>query len=45
MPAAMPADAPLRAPGKPWFAVIRVAADGLVVTTDRTKTLVLGRAR
>lgn len=42
---AMPAETPLRAPGKPWSAVIRVAPDGLVVTTDRTKSLRLARAR
>jgi CubicO group peptidase (beta-lactamase class C family) len=41
---AMPADAPLRAPGKPWAAVIRIAPDGLVITTDRTKHLRLARA-
>jgi hypothetical protein len=41
----MPADTPLRAAGKPWSAVVRVAADGLVVTTDRTKQLHLGRVR
>ena len=40
---AMPADAPLRAAGKPWTAVVRVEADGLVITTDRTKGLRLGR--
>jgi hypothetical protein len=42
---AMPADTPLRAAGKPWSAVVRVGADGLVVTTDRTKQLHLGRVR
>lgn len=41
---AMPADAPVRAPGKPWGAVLRVAADGLVLSTDRTRGLKLTRA-
>lgn len=42
---AMPADTPVRAAGKPWFAVIRVAPEGLVITTDRTRQLALGRVR
>jgi hypothetical protein len=42
---AMPADAPVRGAGKPWAAVVRVAPDGLVITTDRTKALTLTRAR
>ena len=41
---AMPADAPLRQPGKSWAAVLRVAPGGLVLSTDRTKGLHLARA-
>ena len=40
---AMPADAPIRAAGKPWAAVLRVTAHGLALTTDRTKGLHLTR--
>ena len=40
---AMPVDAPVRGAGKPWAAVLRVAEDGLVLTTDRTKDLLLAR--
>ena len=42
---AMPADAPRRGVGGAWAAVVRVAADGLAITTDRTKGLRLARAR
>jgi len=40
---AMPIDTPLRAPGKPWAAVVRVEPGALVITTDRTKALRLAR--
>jgi len=42
---AMPADQKVRGAGRPWSAVLRVAPDGLLLTTDRTKDLRLHRAR
>ncbi|MCC6716713.1 MAG: beta-lactamase family protein [Acetobacteraceae bacterium] len=42
---ALPADAPVRGEGKPWAAVLRVEDGGLVLTSDRTKNLRLGRVK